>query len=303
MSGLLKSFFRKKPRFVIIGEEHPLGVEEEFVRTGKLKIKTKEKECKQWYVADIRAGGEETKKSIQKINKIIKEEADILMEEKINRLFLEEPATEELKKILSEFRDRCLKKFDSELDEKCERARKFKKLKSALLEQLKIKINVVGEAAEEYALAFKPSRFLEDIIKEYIRTYKKQPRHMFAMSLYDVAYKANVFDIIPAEDPELVIQSESRMIVFDMCDVLLTTRPEEVSATDKMVLELTRIWNRAGKDFLSLYSDREKIMCKNIINNYTPNSALICGSSHFKPIKEMLSEYFEVKPYEVTLES
>lgn len=128
---------------------------------------------------------------------------------------------------------------------------------------------------------------------------------MFAFSQIDAAYKAGIFDIIPAENERYHMEGLAMLAIQDALWIIETIRnlkePKHETFDNFWVSHywIPRISKLIDDKYDSLAEPREKCMCKKIIGamDNTQRGALICGAAHVKPIKKMLSEKFKVKKY------
>ena len=73
----------------------------------------------------------------------------------------------------------------------------------------------------------------------------------------------------------------------------------EEEAIKKITKDYLRIKNIVEKRLEPISMKREKAMCRNIVENYIPGSALICGIGHLRPLEEQLSKRFDLRVYTV----
>jgi len=291
---------QNKPVLVIIGEVHLNPIQAKLIQSGKLSVKVKEAHGVKRYVADIGAGGEETRESIRRlIEETMNRDIRVLKDEKITRLFLEEPASKGRKMAYS----RYMKTHD------------IKGLKSAL------RMEREKENARSFELV---KRFLHDsgipkpIFDACMGCHKKKEKWgaypVFDLPHANIAHKAGVFDIHPDEDErefvEIAYLLEAEALLFSASRYLEMgwipfqemdgkSHAEALKEPEKIQKETSHLLSSIRERFDSHSPLREKSVCQAVTDNYIPGSAVVCGMDHVKPLKDRLSKDFEVKVYRI----
>ena len=129
---------------------------------------------------------------------------------------------------------------------------------------------------------------------------------MLAFSHISAAYKAGVFDIVPVDDekgfrqagalPDAMYLLGRAMgsLIQDLESAFARYSQEELMQIEPDYLRIKGI---VDKRIERVEAEREKAMCRNLIENYIPGSALLCGIDHLKPLEELLSNRFDLKVY------
>ena len=277
---------------VLIGEAHPPGIERGFELRGIVKAKVKEMRGINRLVVDRSDEPERSKANLRRINEeIIKREALILREEKVTRLFYEEPANAERKKLYAEF-----KKTHDLAHLKAGLRKAICRMNAQTISDIENLLSDIGlwEPLLDGARAtIKKSKFV-------------QP--MLAMSPVSVAHRAGIFDIAPFDD-ELLYREATKLAE---CWGILRYAPNwlfyDAAAADarkkyggdiitKTKIEISRAVEAIKKRENPVNEKRELAACRNISENYAPGSAVICGLGHVDSLGKLLAKRFRVKVY------
>ncbi len=273
----------EKPAFVIIGEAHPSSIEYLLILQGRLKVRMKEAGGIRRTVVD-RSAGRETKKSILRIrDEIIRKEVEILKKSGIRRLLIEKPASQEMKRLYAEFK----KTHDLKLLQIGLR-RETHRLNAQTIQDIKdlfVKVDL-----------WQPLH--ERMQKEYEMISQGSTQPMFTLSHVSVAHKAGIWDIIPIDDEQGYRQAgalpDAMYLLGDTVQEFCQSSTAR-SVKDSLMhakQEYLRIAGMVDKRLERIHEKREKAIARNIRENYTQNSALICGLEHLEPLKRMLSADF-----------
>lgn len=282
----------EKPLLVLIGEAHPPGIERGFQLRGMVKAKVKEVRGINRLVVDRSEEPERSAANLRRINEeIIKREAQILKEEKITRLFYEEPANAERKKLYAEFKKthdmaRLKAGLRAEIGRMNPRTIKG-------IDRLLVEIGLWEPLLDGARAAIKKSKFV-------------QP--MLAMSPVSVAHMAGIFDIAPFDDEPLYMEATR----LAECWGILRLAPNwlfyDTAAADarkkyggdiitKTKIEISRAVEAIKKREKPVNEKRELAACRNISESYAPGSAVICGLGHVDSLGKLLAKRFRVKVY------
>jgi len=285
----------EKPLLVIIGEFHEYAAERMLIDAKKLKVK-RAADGRKKLLVDRSSDYESTKKSIQLLNEdILKKEVRILSDEKVTRLFREEEASDSLKGIYARYR----------------KGHDLKKLKEELRAQDANTNAILHGEAKKMLLDLNPwGPIRNGIIQMYEHGRASKFPPLFSLNIVNVAYKAGIFDIVPVEDEKIFLRASAysqaimalQTLVNGLADALGKTgmsEKEQDKAMEKLLIEYERLLKTLDAG-LSFFDDaREKVVARNIKENFVPGSALICGMDHAEPLSRMLSNDFDVKPYRV----
>ena len=285
-----------KPVLVIIGEVHAHVIARMMMADGRMSLALKESDGRSRIVADRAQGYESTKRMIRLINEQIpKKEMKILRDEGIVRLFCEEAGTEGREKAYSDFR----------------KTHDLKRLKARLRED---NGRMTRQAIED-AKKIVPELKLWPPVKYALEKYFKEdlPEDVppfFSLSTIGAAYKAGVFDIVPAEDGRQYTEAgaivELLYLLAHVTERLAraymgakVSDRERNSLLSGLQKESQRLGLILQDKLYALDNERERSVCRNITENYVPGSALLCGLDHVEPLKKLLSRNFELKVYKV----
>ncbi len=131
---------------------------------------------------------------------------------------------------------------------------------------------------------------------------------MFAFSHITAAQRAGIFDMIPVDDEEGYRQSGAlpdaayllgRTIEWFCQDPKGGLAQYNDEAIERIETDYLRIKKIVDKRLEHIEMEREKAMCRNVMENYIPGSALLCGIGHLKPLQERLSKRFALRIYKV----
>lgn len=285
-----------KPVLVIIGEVHAHVIARMMMADGRMSLALKESGGRSRIVADRTQGYESTKRMIRLINEQIpKQEMKILRSEKIVRLFREEPVTDERKKAYAEFR----------------KTHDIKRLKASIRDD----DGRMTRQAVEDAKKLVPDLKLWQPVRYALEQYFKEDAEenvppLFSLSTIGAAYKAGVFDIVPAEDGRPYMEAGAIIellyilahVTGQLSEIYMGAKisnQERNSLLSGLQKESQRLGLILQDKLYALDNDRERSVCRNIAKDYIPGSALLCGLDHIEPLKKLLSRNFEVKVYKV----
>jgi hypothetical protein len=286
----------EKPVLVIIGEVHAHVVARMLMADGRMVLALKESGGRNMLVADRSQGYERTKRAIRLINEEIpKQETKILRNEKIMRLFREEPETDERKNAYAEYRE----------------THDIKRLRASLRNDDGRMTRQAVEDAKKLVPELKLWPPVQYALEQYFKEdWQENVPPFFSLSTVNAAYKAGVFDIVPAEDARQYREAgEIVELLYLLAHVTerlsVTYMGAKVSNREKNSLlsglqkESQRLGLILQDKLYALDNEREKAVCRNIAKNYIPGSALLCGLDHVEPMKKLLSRNFEVRVYKV----
>jgi len=279
---------------ILIGETHPSGIEQELEQAGELKTRIKEVRGIKRLVVDRSDGPERSKKSLRRIlESIIKKEALILKKEKIRRLFCEEHASAEGKRLYAEFRKtHDLKRLRDGLSgEYCRTNPRAMQDIDRLLVEIGLWQPLLGG--------------FRDIV-----SMNEFTQSVFALSQVSVAKRAGIFEIFPFDDEQLYREA-TRLVnywgILMQVPGWLASSPDAAEYRKKYGRELfvkaRAEMYRIGQIIETMqdrvHGDREFAACGNIMENYVPGSAVICGLLHVDSLGKLLAKRFRVKVYRV----
>lgn len=281
----------EKPVLVLIGEAHPSSIEQILIMEGRLRVRLKgEKRI----VIDRSRDYARSKESVRRINEeIIKKEAEILKKEKIKRLLLERPGSREEKRLYEGFR----------------RTHELKGLKAGIREGIAQENVRAIESARALFVELGLCRpLLNAFIAHHDELTNKEIQPMFLFSQISAAYKAGVYDLVPVDDEEgfrqsgilsdaMYILGRSMQWCLENLEALFTSYSRE--EIERMDPDYWRIKAVVDKRIEQVDSEREKAIYRNIVENFVPGTALICGIGHLDVLNERLSKRFDIKPYKV----
>jgi len=285
----------EKPILILIGEAHPSGIEQLMAIKGLLHARAKGFEGWKKLVVDRSSCLKGSKESIRSINEeIIKKEAGILKKEKIRRLLLERPSSPEAKRLYAEFREtHDLKRLRAGLRRENER------LNADTIRDIKGFFQEVGL----------PAPLLEAFAEKYGARLEDNIQPMFALSHVAAAYTAGIFDIVPLDDEDMFRQAgmlpDAMYLLEGALRSFLHGHPDGGRGRDGKGIrgqvrdEYLRVAAIADKRIARVDIAREKAMCRNIVENYVPGCALLCGLDHLKPLEKELSRRFALRIYRV----
>ena len=282
----------EKPLLVIIGEAHPPGIEQAFEMSGRIKTKTKEVRGVKRLVIDSSKEPERSAANLRRINEeIIKREAQILKEEKVTRLFYEEPANAERKKLYAEFK----------------KTHDLTHLKAGLRKEM---CRMDAQLMKDIDRLLVEIDLWEPLLEGARAMMRKSERaqHMLSVSPASVAHRAGIFEIAPFED-ELLHRKATALIecwgILKYASNWLLDAPEAADIRKKYGGEIDK---KIGFEIFcstqaikerkqDIHEERERAACRNILEDYVPGSAVICGLLHADSLGKLLAKKFRVKVY------
>ena len=270
-----------KPKLVLIGEVHPIGLEGDFEDLILKKLVGKRPRA----VVDKSKNFERTKKAIKLINdEILKKEVGILRKHGIRRLFLELPDSKGYQRVFEEFRKEGnysrLKKELRALE--LERSRSSVKLAIKIIERDK-SCGGINPSLRIYLIAALTGYLTRAVSKEDTYVFKLYPT---------IFYRTGIRDVCPIEDARSSKKAASLVeIIFKLVDVM-----DEYEAWRSDADALGREMRRK-LDMLS--KEREERMAQKIRKMFIDGSAAIVGSYHLSNLKKLLATDFDIVEYEV----
>lgn len=292
----------EKPKFVIIGEQHPENI------------------AGAWFSDDLPRDAIESYKKI--LDNIVHREIKILKDEGVTRLFIEVPASKKREQIYSRY----------------SKERDFGRLKPEILKETIQELSrafyhakrLIPEMGLGKAMLF----FLGERIALGERNLKEaRPSEITASSLFmfhfeNAAHEAKILDIHPVDDAEYSARGLACLMILDLADLskmkALAKKAGLESAIEKIEPESISTKKTVKALLSSLDNLREQKMNENILiasglrkkkgiaaglfslkkepEKKHATSALICGKAHAGHMKALLSQHFEVKQHTVDLD-
>jgi len=288
----------EKPYLVIIGETHIAAIERALISRRQLMIKQKtRKSGERRLIFDASSG--RTRENVKKINQLIKKEVEILRKEKITTLFLERGVTQERKEIYARYK----------------KDHNVKQTKESMRRERKERMNTTDYKMLKRMLSdLAMSDSLRKAVLSYYKSKKAEPNYIpfiFADIHLNVAHKAGIYNLMDTEDNRLHVQAVVCDFLYDtFCHNLKDLKAHIKSSIElpyieksMLMLEIERLIETIPRALDTIWTDlhepRDISICKAILKNHTPRSALICGSAHLESIKKLLSKKFELKTYNV----